>query len=242
MAYTYPTGQVLPSEWEISEALAGVMRSVYLWMCLGLLVTAGVGALLVYTPLVAVLVLVLQVRWLFPALLIGELTLVWWLTARAARLSPGAARFWFVVYAALNGVTMSVIFLIYTEASIALTFVATAGLFGAMGIIGYTTRRDLSNWRGYLLMGLVGLIIASLANLFLASTKLDWILTYGGIVLFLALTIYDTQRIKAQTIEALSAGDKEAIARMGALGALRLYLDFVNLFLRLLRLSGRRRR
>ncbi len=240
--YANQSDNVLPlSELQVSEALAGVMQRVYLWMCLGLLVTATVAGALVYTPLSVLLVGLLHVPLLFWGLLIGEVGLVWWLSAKSATLPVSTARFWFVVYALLNGITLSFIFLAYTASSIALTFVATGGLFGAMGIIGYTTRRDLSTWRSYLLMGLLGLIIASVVNMFLANTTLDWLLTYGGIALFLALTIFDTQRIKQRALASLGAGDGLAVSRIGLLGALSLYLDFVNLFLRLLRLSGRRR-
>lgn len=240
--YADQGNNVLPlSQLQVNEALASVMQRVYLWMCLGLLVTAAVAWALVYTPLVVLLVGLLQVPLLFFGLLIGELAVVWWLSAKAATLPIGTARFGFIFYAVLNGVTLSIIFLAYTASSIALTFVATAGLFGAMGIIGYTTQRDLSTWRSYLMMGLLGLIIASVLNLFLANTTLDWLLTYGGIALFLALTIFDTQRIKQRALASLGSGDGQAVSRIGLLGALSLYLDFVNLFLRLLRLSGRRR-
>lgn len=242
MRYSYqPDGTWPLSEQQVQETFASVMQHVYLWMCLGLFVTAGVAALF-YGPFLPLLIALLATRWLFFGLLIAELGLVWWLGARMSRLSVSAARSLFIVYAALNGVTLSCIFLVYTLSSIAATFVATASLFGAMGIIGYTTKRDLSSWGSYLLMGLVGLIIASLVNIFLASSGLDWLLTYAGIVLFLALTIYDTQRIKRQMMSALGAGDKDVVSRVGMLGALSLYLDFVNLFLRLLRIMGRRGR
>jgi len=134
-----------------------------------------------------------------------------------------------------------VIFLAYTGSSIALTFIAAARLFGAMGIIGYTTRMDLSKWGSYLLMGLVGFIIASVANLFFASSGLEWILSYVGIALFIGLTVYDSQRIKIMVSSAMQSSDETAVQRVGLLGALSLYLDFINLFLLLLRLMGKRR-
>ena len=123
----------------------------------------------------------------------------------------------------------------------ALTFVATASLFGAMSLIGYTTKMDLSQYGSYLLMALLGLIIASVVNMFWANSVLDWIVTYVGILIFLGLTVYDTQRIKRMTITAVEQGDAAVISRVGILGALSLYLDFINLFLRLLRVTGRRR-
>jgi len=225
-----------------SETFMSVMRHVYLWMCLGLFVTAFVSMALVYTPLYFLLVQILQVPFLFIGLLIGEVALVWWLSARIGTLSVGASRIGFLFYAMLNGITMSVIFLAYTQSSITLTFITTACLFGAMGIIGYTTKLDLSKWGSYLLMGLVGLIIGSVVNLFLANSALEWILTYAGIVIFIGLTVYDTQRIKIMVVAATRSGNQTEVQRVGLLGALRLYLDFINLFLLLLRLMGGRRR
>ncbi len=228
---------------DISETFTAVMRHVYAWMCLGLFVTAMTAIAMVATPIGnTLLALMLQTPWVFYGVLIGELVLVWGVTARMAHMSVGAARTWFLVYALVNGVTLSIIFLIYTASSIALTFVATAGVFGVMAVIGYTTKMDLSKWGGYLLMALVGLLIASVVNMFLASSQLDWIITYAGLLLFIALTIYDTQRIKRQVQAALAAGDPNVVQRIGMLGALSLYLDFINLFLRLLRILGRRRR
>ena len=225
-----------------SETFMNVMRHVYLWMCLGLFVTALVSMSLVYTPLSFVLVQILQVPFLFIGLLIAEIAVVWWLSARIGTLSIGASRIGFLLYAILNGVTMSVIFLAYTESSIALTFVTTACVFGAMGIIGYTTKVDLSKWGSYLLMGLIGFLVGSIVNLFLASSTLEWILTYAGIVIFVGLTVYDTQRIKTMVAAAMRSSDQTAVQRIGLMGALRLYLDFINLFLLLLRLMGGRRR
>jgi len=242
MNYSYnnePAIQELDSMF--SETFMGVMRHVYLWMCLGLFVTGFVSIALVYTPLFFLLVQILQVPLLFIGLLIGEVALVWWLSARIGTLSVGASRTAFIFYALLNGITMSVIFLAYTGSSIALTFITTASIFGAMAIIGYTTKMDLSKWGSYLLMALIGLIIGSVVNLFLASSALEWILTYAGILIFIGLTVYDSQRIKIMVASAMRSADESAVQRMGLMGALRLYLDFINLFLMLLRLMGRRR-
>ncbi len=224
-----------------SDTFLSVMRHVYLWMCLGLFITGFVSFALIYTPLFYVLVGILQVPLLFYGLLIGEVALVWWLSARIGKLSIGVSRLGFLFYAILNGISMSVIFLAYTGSSIALTFIAAASLFGAMGIIGYTTRVDLSKWGSYLLMGLIGFVIASVANLFFANSGLEWILSYVGIALFIALTVYDTQRIKTMVMGALQSGNETMAQRVGLLGALNLYLDFINLFLLLLRLLGKRR-
>jgi FtsH-binding integral membrane protein len=147
----------------------------------------------------------------------------------------------FFAYAALNGLTFSVLFMVYTLGSVAYTFFATAALFGAMSILGYTTKMDLSKVGSFLFMGLIGLIIAMLVNMFWANTALGWIVTFVGILLFLGLTVYDTQRIKRMTAAALQGGDENVQARMGILGALALYLDFINLFLFMLQLGGRRR-
>ncbi len=223
---------------EIGETFAAVMRHVFLWMFVGLLVTAVTSVAMVFTPLNFILAFILENTLIFYGLLIGELVMVVLLSARITKLSIGAARFWFLAYAALNGVTLSIIFLVYPMSSILLAFFATAGLFGAMALIGYTTKKDLSSWRGYLLMGLIGLLIASVANIFFASSTLDWILTYAGILIFLALTIYDMNRIKRTLSQALANRDETTIARLGILGALRLYLDFINLFIRLLRIFG----
>jgi len=243
MTYTYQNNTTFSNaKLTIDETFASVMRHVYLWMCLGLFVTAAMSALMVYSPLILVLMLLAEFPILFYALLIGELALVWGLGARINRLSINAARVWFIIYAIVNGITLSFIFLAYTMGSIAFTFVATASLFGIMGVIGYTTKMDLSKWGSYLLMGLIGLLVASIINIFFASSQVEWLLTYFGILLFLGLTIYDTQRIKKRVVVALAAGDSQVVQRVGLLGALSLYLNFINLFLRLLRLFGRRRK
>ena len=242
MNYSYdnePAIQELESVF--NETFMSVMRHVYLWMCLGLFVTGFVSMALVYTPLFFLLAGMLQVPFLFMGLLIGEVALVWWLSARIGSLSVGASRAAFIFYAILNGITMSIIFLVYTESSIALTFITTASLFGAMAIIGYTTKMDLSKWGSYLLMALVGFLIGSIVNLFLASSALEWILTYAGILLFLGLTVYDSQKIKMMVIVTMRSGNEVALRQVGLLGALRLYLDFINLFLLLLRVMGGRR-
>lgn len=230
-------------EWEtlVSENLTQTLKHVYLWMCLGLFVTASVSIALIYTPLFFLLVQMLQVPFLFLGLLIGEILLVGWLSRRIGTMSLGMSRVGFLLYAVLNGVTMSVIFLAYAESSIALTFVATASLFGAMSIVGYTTKMDLSKWGSYLMMGLIGFLIGSVINMFFAVSAFEWVLTYLGIALFIGLTVYDTQRIKNMVAAALQSNQPRLLEQLGLLGALTLYLDFVNLFLLILRLFGRRK-
>ena len=225
------------SEGELADKMRLAMQQVYLWMTVGLLATAGVAYFVVSTPL---LQLVANPIVFFGAIIV-ELVMVVALSRAIARMSPAAAVGLFFVYAALNGVTMSVIFAVYTLGSIAVTFFATACLFGAMTIIGYTTSRDLTKLGGFLLMGLIGFLIGSVINLFFASSAFYWLLTFAGIAIFIGLTAWNTQRIKNMTLAAIQQGDALAVQRVGIIGALSLYLDFVNLFLLLLRLGGRRR-
>ncbi len=221
------------------DVFKAVMRRVYLWMALGLLVSAGAALATVLTPLGN---LVFSSIWVFYGLMFGELALVMALSAGIMKMHPSLAGVMFFAYAALNGLTLSVIFVVYTLGSIGMTFFVAAALFGAMSLIGYSTKKDLTRWRSYLLMGLIGLVLASIVNIFFASSGLDWVVSIVGVLLFLGLTIYDTQRIKVMTVQTMQMGDEAVTAKMGILGALRLYLDFVNLFLYLLRFLGRRRR
>jgi hypothetical protein len=153
-------------------------------------------------------------------------------------MSPGLATAMFLLYSALNGITLSIIFLAYTTESIGVTFVVTAGTFGLMSLYGYMTRRDLTSMGNFLIMGLIGFFIGTIVNMFWANSTLYWILTYGGIIVFIGLTAWDTQKIKRMLAQ---AGDEDSIRRVSILGALMLYLDFINLFLLLLRIFGQRR-
>jgi FtsH-binding integral membrane protein len=220
------------------EALASVMRQVYLWMATGLFVTAGIAWVMASS---SAAIFVAQQPFLFYGALIGEFILVIALTAGINRLSTTAGLLMFFAYAGLNGVTMALIFLLYTTASIASTFAVTGGLFAIMSILAYSTGLDLTRYRSLFLMGLVGLVLGSVVNIFFASSILYWVLTYGGIVLFLGLTAYDTQRIRRQVDAALTQGQADVVQKLGIMGALSLYLDFINLFLLILRLLGRRR-
>ncbi|MBJ6750254.1 Bax inhibitor-1/YccA family protein [Geomonas anaerohicana] len=214
----------------ISVVNSGVMRGVYGWMSGGLLLTALVSVITASSP--ALLQAILGNRILFYALLFGELGLVVAISGAINRISAATASMLFLLYAALNGLTMSTIFVVYTHSSIASTFLVSAGMFGAMSLYGYLTRSDLSSWGSFLFMGLVGVVIASLVNIFLHSSMLNWVLSLCGIIVFTGLTAYDTQRIKQMG----NTGGKGAI-----LGALTLYLDFINMFLLLLRFLGDRR-
>ena len=165
--------------------------------------------------------------------------MVIWLSARLSRISITTATVGFIAFSILNGMTMSVFFAVYTTASIALTFFVSAGMFGAMALIGYTTKKDLSSIGGFLIMALIGLIIAGLVNMFLRSTMFDLIISGLGVILFCGLTAWDMQWIKRALLEAPDMG--EASQKIALLGALNLYLDFINLFLYLLRFLGDRR-
>ncbi len=169
---------------------------------------------------------------------LGPIALVFLLSFRIQRMSVGAAQGTFWGYAALNGIALAPILLLYTGESVAQTFFVTAATFGAMSLYGYTTSRDLSGWGSFLFMGLIGIIIASVVNMFLASSMMSWVISVAGVLIFTGLTAYDTQWIK----ESYVASDDGTIAgRKAIIGALKLYLDFINLFLMLLRLLGNRR-
>ncbi|HEY1838240.1 MAG: Bax inhibitor-1/YccA family protein [Rhizomicrobium sp.] len=173
--------------------------------------------------------------WVF---LLGSLGLVFFLSWRINSMSVGAAMTSFLVYAGLIGVTFASLFLVYTMASIAQVFFITAATFGAMSLWGYTTKRDLTGFGHFLFMGLIGLIIASVVGIFWHNTMLQWVISVAGVLIFTGLTAYDTQSIK----ESYSVNDDGTVAgRKAIYGALRLYLDFINLFLMLLRLMGNRR-
>jgi FtsH-binding integral membrane protein len=222
----------------LDDTFAAVIRRVYVWMALGLFTTAGVSALIANSPLFPILA---GQPIIFFGLLILELALVIGLTWGINRISAATAMALFFAYSVLNGVTLSVLFAVYTLGSVAYTFLASAALFGVMSVIGYTTKINLAKMGTYLLMGLIGLIIAMVVSMFWANSGLGWVITFVGILLFLGLTVYDTQRIKRMTAVALQQGNEDIEARLGILGALSLYLDFVNLFLFMLRLGGRRR-
>ena len=177
-------------------------------------------------------------EYLFWGCLLGELGLVYFISSRIMNLSLTTATLLFIVYSILNGVTMSFIFLVYTTSSIANVFFITAGTFGAMSLIGYTTKRDLSKMGQLLMMALVGLIIASFANILMKNDTLSLIISYVGVVVFVGLTAWDTQKIKRMLAQADDIS--EDAQKIALLGALTLYLDFVNLFLYLLRLLGKR--
>ncbi|MFO7963562.1 MAG: Bax inhibitor-1/YccA family protein [Desulfobacterales bacterium] len=214
------------------------IRSVYNWMALGLGLTALVAFYVANTESLTRIIYSNPIV-LF-GLIIAELALVFTISARVQRMKASTATGLFILYAALNGATLSFIFLVYTAASITSTFVVCAGTFLACSIYGMTTQRDLTSLGGFLFMGLIGIIIASVVNMFIRSSGMTMIISYIGVFVFVGLTAYDTQRLKNMALtqpEGLEAG----VIRKGAiLGALSLYLDFINLFLMLLRILGNR--
>lgn len=210
---------------------------VYSWMSLALGITGLISMLIASSE--TALRLIVGNSFVFYGLLIGEFLLVAYLSAVVEKLSASLATAVFLLYAALNGLTFSVIFVIYTSASISSTFYITAGTFALTSFYGYVTKSDLTKMGNLLIMALIGLILASIVNLFLQSAAFYWITTYIGVIIFVGLTAYDTQKIKNMNIignEGTEEDQKEAI-----MGALTLYLDFINLFLYLLRIFGRRK-
>ena len=210
-----------------------LVRQVYAWMGAGLALTALMALITVSTP--ELLKAIVGNRLVFYGLMFGELALVFALSGAIHRMSAGVATLLFIGYSALNGLTLSVIFLGYTADSIASTFAVSAAMFGAMSIYGYATKKDLTSWGNFLFMGLIGIVIASLVNIFMKNDAVSWVVSAIGVIVFTGLTAYDTWKIKALAAEG-AEGRKPAI-----LGALTLYLDFINLFLMLLRLMGGRR-
>ena len=224
-------------ELEMSAAFPVLMRKVYLWMAMALVIT-GLTAYFVANNETLITMLVTN-QILFWGLAIAELGLVVGLTAAINKLSLTTATLMFVLYSVINGATMSFIFLAYTASSITNVFFITAGTFAAMAAFGYFTKTDLSSMGKYLMMALIGIIIATIVNIFTKSEGLTVILNYIGVLVFVGLTAYDSQKIKQMLLAAPDAG--EGAQKVALLGALSLYLDFINLFLYLLRILGSRR-
>ena len=211
------------------------LSRVYGWMFLGLLITSGTALVVASSPLL-IETLILN-RILFWILLFAQLGLVFYLAARVEKMAPATAAILFLLYSALVGITSSVILLIYTGASIVSTFVITAGMFGALAVFGTLTKRSLAGVGQFMFMGLIGLIIASIVGFFWHSDALQFVISVVGVVVFTGLTAWDAQRLKQMAV-ALPDGRVGAFA---VVGALALYLDFINLFFFLLRLFGGRR-
>ncbi len=218
-----------------SEVLNAYMRGVYQWMTIGLLLTAGVAWFVAGNETMVNLIYGNQM--LFFGLLIAELVLVFGISAGIRKLSAGAATGLFMLYSALNGATLSFIFLVYTQASIVQAFVVCAAMFGGMSIYGLTTKKDLTSWGSFLFMGLIGIVVASIVNIFLQNSMMHFVISVIGVIVFTGLTAYDTQKLSMMG-ESMPGDDATAVRRGTILGALTLYLDFINLFLMLLRLFG----
>jgi hypothetical protein len=219
------------------RATSGFLQAVFSWMAIGLALTGVVAWFTAGNR--ALLDLIFGNRLLFYGLILGELGMVVALSAAIRRLSYAAAGAMFLVYSGLNGLTLASIFLIYTTASVAGVFFITAGTFGAVAFYGATTKRDLSSMGALAFMGLIGIILASVVNMFLHSSGLMLLISYVGVAVFVGLTAYDMQKLRALHESGTMEG--ESGAKLAVLGALSLYLDFVNLFLMLLRIFGNRR-
>jgi len=218
-----------------AERVTGFLRRVYGWMCAGLAITALVAFEVAGSP--AILSHLVSNQFLYLGLILAELGLVFYLSARAERLAPGTATALFVVYAALNGVTLSFVLLAYTGQSVTNAFVVAAGMFGAMALFGSTTKRSLAGVGQFAFMGLIGLVLASLVGLFWHNSALQFLISAVGVIVFTGLAAWDAQRLKQM---ALATPDGQA-GSLAIVGALALHLDFINLFLSLLTLFGNRR-
>jgi FtsH-binding integral membrane protein len=213
------------------------INKVYTWMCLALTVTGFIAFRTAQSQ--TLLQLVFGNSIILIGLFIVELGIVFWMSKNIAKISSNMAIGLFLLYSALNGLTLSILLLVYTASSVASTFFITAGTFGLMSAYGYFTKKDLTSWGNLLFMALVGLIIASIVNIFWSNPTMYWIISYAGVLIFVGLTAYDTQKIKNMSLE-LDA-ESEAGRKGAIMGALALYLDFINLFIILLRILGDRR-
>lgn len=230
--------QELPADQQLSmaEAFPVLMRKVYVWMTLALVITGMTAYGVASSP--GILQMMFSNTAVFWVLVIAEIALVVGVSAAINRLSLATATLMFIIYSVINGALLSPIFLVYTASSISTVFFITAGTFASMAVVGYTTKTDLSSMGKYLLMALIGMIIATIVNVFIKSEGMTLILSYIGVLVFVGLTAYDSQKIKQMLLQAPDAS--EASQKLALLGALSLYLDFINLFIYLLRIFGKR--
>ncbi len=222
------------SDFSLSSAFPALMRKVFVWMTLALAITGLTAFGVATSP--TILSLIFGSKLAFWGLIIAEFALVFAISGAINRLSLSTATMLFILYSVINGATLSVIFLAFSTAVIAKTFFITAGTFGVMALVGYTTKTDLTSLGKLVFMALLGIIIASLVNMFVRSSGFDLIISYVGVLVFVGLTAYDTQKIKQMCQMAPDAG--ESAQKLALIGALQLYLDFINLFLYLLRIFG----
>ena len=235
--FTNVTARDRVQELEMSTAFPILMRKVYLWMTLALVITGFTAYYVASSESLMMALFSNQI--IFWGLVIGELVLVFSLSAAINKLSLTTATLMFVLYSVINGATMSFIFLVYTASSVTNVFLITAATFAVMAFFGYFTKTDLTSWGKILMMALIGIIIATIVNIFTKSEGLAVILNYLGVLVFVGLTAYDSQKIKQMLMQAPDAG--EGAQKVALLGALSLYLDFINLFIYLLRILGSRR-
>ena len=230
------SGAAFPTTAEVSaERVTTFLRKVYGWMFAGLAVTAFVASTVAGSP--ALLRHIYTNQILYFALILGELGLVFYLSARVQALAPNVATALFMIYSALNGVTLSFILLMYTGESIGTTLLVTAGMFGAMALYGSTTSRSLAGAGQFFFMGLIGLVLASIVGMFWHNDALQFLITVIGVIVFTGLTAWDAQRLKQMAVTV----PDDRTGSYAVVGALGLYLNFINLFLMLLRILGGRR-
>ena len=233
----YDVDSLRNKDYAMSTAFPALMRKVFVWMTLALAITGLTAYGVATSP--TILSLIFSSKVTFFGLIIAEFALVFAISGAINRLSLSTATLLFILYSVINGATLSTIFFAFSVATIGKVFFITAGTFGAMALVGYTTKTDLTSMGKLLFMALLGIIIASVVNMFVASSGLDLILSYVGVLVFIGLTAYDTQKIKQMCQAAPDAG--ESSQKLALIGALSLYLDFINLFLYLLRIFGNNR-
>lgn len=233
----YDVDSLRNKDYAMSTAFPALMRKVFVWMTLALAITGLTAYGVATSP--AILSLIFSSNVTVFGLIIAEFALVFAISGAINRLSLSTATLLFILYSVINGATLSSIFFAFSVATIGKVFFITAGTFGAMALVGYTTKTDLTSMGKLLFMALLGIIIASVVNMFVASSGLDLILSYVGVLVFVGLTAYDTQKIKQMCQAAPDAG--ESAQKLALIGALSLYLDFINLFLYLLRIFGNNR-
>jgi FtsH-binding integral membrane protein len=242
----YPHNERAIPQVPATEASTIFLAKVFNWMAIGLGLTGVIAFLTINSQAALQMLFTVQDGYAKPnmllyGLLIAELGMVFYLSARIQKISAQAATGIFLGYSALNGVTLSTILLYYTASSVAATFFVTAGMFGAMAVYGFVTKKDLSSWGSFLFMGLIGIIIAMVVNMFLGSPMISWAISGIGVIIFTGLTAYDVQQITRMGEQGIMDGGEAAIRKGAIMGALKLYLDFINLFLMLLRFMGDRR-
>ena len=230
----YDVDSLRRSDLSMSTAFPELMRKVFVWMTLALAITGLTAFGVATSP--SLVSMIFGSKVMFWGLIIAEFALVFAISGAIHKLSLSTATLLFILYSVVNGATLSVIFFAFSTAVIAKTFFITAGTFGAMALVGYTTKTDLTSMGKILIMALIGIIIASVVNMFVGSSGFDLIISYVGVLIFVGLTAYDTQKIKEMCQMAPDAG--ESAQKLALLGALTLYLDFINLFLYLLRIFG----